>query len=318
LKTALFAQAALAALLASGASAQSEAVPEFEVASIKPAPPPAANMIMVRMRGGPGSDDPGRLDWQNVSLRNMLTNAFNLKEYQLQGPDWLNSERFDVSAKIPANTTREQFRLMLQKLLAERFKMTFHHETKEHAAYALTVAKGGPKLKESDPNDNSGFAAMPMPGRGGDIQMRAMAPPPPPPPGAARGGEGPKPGGPLPGRGGMMRMMPGHLEAKKMAVDGLVNTLSNLTGKPVVDETGLKGIYDFTLDFAPESAEGPMMMAPPPGGGGEVRMPSASEPASGATIYSAVQQQLGLKLESKKLPLDNVVIDRIEKIPTEN
>jgi len=318
LKTTIFTQAALAALLAAGASAQSEAVPEFEVASIKPAPPPTANMIRVQMHGGPGSDDPGRLDWQNVSLRNMLTNAFNLKEYQLQGPDWLNTERFDVSAKIPANTTREQFRLMLQKLLADRFKMTFHHETKEHAAYALTVAKGGPKLKESDPNDTSGFAPMAMPGRGGDIQMRAAAPPPPPPPGAARGGGGPGPGGPLPGRGGMMRMMPGHFEAKKTTVDGLVNMLSNLTGKPVVDETGLKGIYDFTLDYSPESAEGPTMMAPPPAGGGEVRMPSASEPGSGATIYSAVQQQLGLKLEPKKLPLDHVVIDRMEKIPTEN
>jgi uncharacterized protein (TIGR03435 family) len=101
-------------------------------------------------------------------------------------------------------------------------------------------------------------------------------------------------------------------------MDSLVGMLSNLTGKPVVDETGLKGMYDLTLDYAPESAEGPMMMSPPPGGGGEVRMPSAPESGSGATIYSAVQQQLGLKLDPKKLPLDHVVIDRIEKIPTEN
>ena len=319
MKRAIFAQASLAALLAMGASAQKETIPEFEVASIKPAPPPAGNMMMVRTRGGPGSDDPGRLDWQNVSLRNMLTNAFNLKEYQLQGPDWLNTERFDVTAKIPADTSREQFRLMLQKLLADRFKMTFHHETKEHAAYALTVAKGGPKVKESDPNDNSGFAPMAMPGRGGDIQMRSAPPPPAPPPGAGGRGEGPG-RGPGPGRGGMMRMMPGHFEAKKTNMDSLANMLSNLTGKPVIDETGLKGIYDLTLDFAPESAEGPMMMGPPPGGGGggEVRMPSASDTGSGATIYSAVQQQLGLKLEAKKLPLDHVVIDRIEKIPTEN
>jgi uncharacterized protein (TIGR03435 family) len=240
LRTTIFAQASLVALLVMGASAQTETIPEFEVASIKPAPPPTGNMMMVRMRGGPGSDDPGRLDWQNVSLRNMLTNAFNLKEYQLQGPDWLNSERFDVSAKIPADTTREQFRLMLQKLLADRFKMTFHHETKEHAAYALTVAKGGPKLKESDPNDTSGFAPMAMPGRGGDVQFRNSAPPPPPPPGAGGRGDGPGRGGPAPGRGGMMRMMPGHFEAKKTTMDSLVGMLSNLTGKPVVDETGLK------------------------------------------------------------------------------
>ena len=303
-----------AAFFAGFAFAQTDSQLEFEAASIKPAPPPTANFIQVRMRGGPGSDDPGRLDWSNVSLRNMLTNAFNVKDYQLVGPDWLNTERFDVTAKIPEGTTREQYRLMLQKLLADRFKMTFHKDTKEHAAYALVVAKGGPKIKESDPNDTSGFG--PMPGRGGDVQMRAMAPP-PPPPGGPRGEAGGRGAGPGGGRGGnMMRMMPGHIDAKRMSMEGLAGSLANLTGKPVVDETGLKGMYDFSLDYAPESAEGMMMMGPPPGGEGH--MPSTTDSSSGATIYSAVQQQLGLKLEAKKVPLENVVIDRIEKIPTEN
>lgn len=315
----ILAGVAITAALATGAWAQTDAAPEFEVASIKPAPPPTGNGIRVMMRGGPGSDDPGRLDWTNVSLRNMLTNAFNIKDYQLQGPDWLNSERFDVTAKIPPNTTREQYRLMLQKLLAERFKMTVHHETKENPVFALVIGKGGPKLKESDPNDTSGFTPMTM--RGSDGMVRTAAPPPlpPPPPGAGRGGEGGAGRG-APGRGGMMMMRPGQIQAKKMSMDGLANMLSNIVGKPVIDQTELKGIYDFTLDFAPESAEGGPIVpagALAPSAGGEGRGPTASEP-TGLTIYSAVQQILGLKLEPKKLPLDNVIIDHIEKVPTEN
>jgi uncharacterized protein (TIGR03435 family) len=122
----------------------------------------------------------------------------------------------------------------------------------------------------------------------------------------------------------MMMMGPGHLEGKKMNVEGLANVLSNLTGKPVIDRTELKGIYDFTLDYAPESAEGPMRMGggmppPPPGGtGGEGRGPTASEPTFGLTIEAALQKELGLKLEPRKLPLDNIIIDHIEKVPTEN
>ena len=314
----------LAGCLAAGAYAQTEAAPEFEAVSIKPAPPPTGMGIRVMMRGGPGSDDPGRVDWNNVSLRQMITNAFNMKDYQVQGPDWLNTERFDVVAKVPGDTTREQFRLMIQKMLTERFKMTFHHESKEHAVYALVVAKGGPKLKESDPNDTSGFAPMAM--RGGDGVMRAAAPPPPPPPppgGVGRGGPDGGPGRGAPGRGGMMMMGPGRLQAKKMGMEGLANMLSNVTGKPVIDQTELKGIYDFNLEYAPETAEGPMMMGGIPasasgGGGGEGRGPVPMEPGSGLNIYAAVQKDLGLRLEPKKLPLDNVFIDHMEKVPSEN
>lgn len=321
MRTRILAGVALAGFLAAGTCAQTETVPEFDVASIKPAPPPTSNMIRVMMRGGPGSEDPGRVDWSNVSLRQMITNAFNVKDYQVQGPDWLNAERFDVTAKIPPSTTREQYRLMIQKLLADRFKLTVHHESKEHAVFALVVAKGGSKLKESDPNDTSGFAPMAL--RGGDGVTRMTAPPPPPPPPGGGTGRGVDagPGRGAPGRGGMMMSGIGHLQAKKMGIDGLANMLSNLTGTPVIDQTELKGIYDFTLDYDPASAEGLMMGGmpppPPPGGGGEGRGPVASEP-SGMTIYSALQQELGLKLESKKLPLDNVIIDHIEKVPTEN
>ena len=309
----------LAVVFSAGAAAQNEANPEFEAVSIKVAPPPTGFGIRVMMRGGPGSDDPGRLDWNNVALREMITQAFNIKQYQIQGPDWLGNQRFDIVGKIPQGTTREQYRLMIQNMLKDRFGLVFHRETKEHAALALVVAKGGPKLKDSDPNDNSGFTPMMM--RGPDGVERATAPPPPPPPpgAAGRGPDGGAGRGPgAAGRGGMMFSGPGHFQAKKMGMDGLVNMLSNLTGKPVVDETGLKGNYDFTVEYAPETVEGLAGFGPvPPPPGGEGRGPGASEP-TGLSIYAAVQQQLGLKLDPKKLPLESIVIDRIEKMPTEN
>lgn len=313
--------AVLAGSLAGGLLAQTQTGPEFEAASIKPAPPPTANFISVRMRGGPGSDDPGRVDWNNVSLRQMVTAAFNVKDYQVQGPDWLGSQRFDVVAKIPAGTTKEQYRLMIQKLLTDRFKMAFHREQKEHAAYALVVAKGGPKFKESDPNDTSGFA--PMMGRGPDGDVRAVAPPPAPPPPSGGAGRGPDagPGRGGPGRGGMMMMAPGHLQAKKTGMDGLANMLANLMGKPVIDQTELKGSYDITLDYAPDTAEGLMIPGgpPPPGGGpgGEGRGLMVPD-SSALSLPAALQKELGLKLEPKKLPLENIVIDSMEKVPSEN
>src|ERR1039457_5492305 len=124
-------------------------------------------MMRVRMSGGPGTPDPGQLTYTNVSLKNILTNAYNVKGYQLSGPKWLDSERFDITAKIPMGATKEQFQLMLQNLLAERFKLTLHHETKELPMYALVVGKGGSKLKESVEDDAAAGAAAPQGGAAG-------------------------------------------------------------------------------------------------------------------------------------------------------
>ena len=133
--------------------------PTFEVASVKPAEPQTGMGIRVMMRGGPGSADPGQITYSNVSLKNVLTIAYAVKGYQISGPKWLDSERFDIVAKIAKGATKEQFQLMLQNLLAERFKLTLHHETKELPMYALVVGKGGPKLKESVEEDGAGSSA---------------------------------------------------------------------------------------------------------------------------------------------------------------
>jgi len=123
----------------------------FDVASVKPAEPMTNGMIRVSMNGGPGTPDPGRLNYQNVSLKMIVTNAFNVKDYQVGGPAFLDSERFDVTAKIPQGTTKEQMQVMLQNLLKERFRLEFHREKKEMSSYVLLVGKNGSKMKVADP-----------------------------------------------------------------------------------------------------------------------------------------------------------------------
>jgi uncharacterized protein (TIGR03435 family) len=270
--------------------------PSFEVASIKPAAPQDMRRMMVRMGG-----DPGRINYTNVNLRNVLQTAYDVKGFQISGPSWLDTERFDIIAKLPEGAPAEQVPAMLQTLLAERFKMTVHRETKEQPVYALVAGKNGPKLKKAEAGGFRGGPGMP----------------PPPPPGA--GGRG----APLPGKRGMMMMSSnGHLEARQVTMGGLSDMLSTLLDRPVVDMTGIEGEYDVTLDVAPEELVGMRKAmpagAPPPE---HARAPGESGPAPeaapSASIFTAVQQ-LGLKLESRKAPIDYVVVDKAEKIPTEN
>jgi uncharacterized protein (TIGR03435 family) len=314
--------------------------PTFEVASVKPAAPQTGMGISVMMRGGPGSADPGQITYTNVTLKNVLINAYAVKGYQLSGPKWLDSERFDIVAKIPKGATKEQFRLMLQNLLAERFKLTLHHETKEFPMYALVVGKGGPKLKESVDDDATASGAAPRDtatGAGGPPASAPPPPPPPPPPGSDAAGAftgrmrvGADGMPQLPagmGKSGMMMMITNgrmRLVVNRQPITALTEMLSNQLGRPVVDATGLKAKYDFNLDFAPDGMNGPMGMMPPPppqhdgGPGGVAPMASAPDAGGGPAIFTALQEQLGLKLEQRKGPVDLLVIDRLEKVPTEN
>jgi uncharacterized protein (TIGR03435 family) len=300
--------------------------PAFEVASVKPAAPITGNRIMVMMRGGPGSPDPGQITYTNVTVKNVLMNAYGVKGFQISGPGWLDSERYDIVAKVPRGATKEQFMVMLQNLLAERFKLTLHREKKNLPMYALVVGKNGPKLKESveDPAPKEGDA----PKAGGPADdplagaaMRKLAVGrdgfPVLPPGAGRAGT-------------MISLMSGnaHMAANGQSIAGLAEMLSNQLDLPVVDMTGLTGKYDFTLTYAPEGGAGlrlPAGIAPPPpaapapgeGGGG---MPAASAPdtQSSPNLFTALQEQLGLKLEQRKGPVDLLVIDHLEKAPVEN
>jgi uncharacterized protein (TIGR03435 family) len=289
----------------------------FEAASVKPATPPTPDgrgMIMMQgPSGGPGTKDPGRIHYPFMSLKNILMNAYDVKNFQIVGPAWLDTERYDITATIPADTTKEQFRAMLQNLLAERFKMTVHRETKELPMYSLVVAKGGPKMKQA--------VEVPAPKDEGDA-----APPPPPLPMQPKIGADGFPVLPqLAGRAGLfMIMMNGRARmiGQQQTMQDLATRLTNLMNRTVTDATELKTKYDFTLTYSPEGMNGPMgpMPPPPPPPGGGGGPPTAGQPESDPLldIFGAVQAQLGLKLEPKKGPVELIVIDHVEKTPTEN
>ena len=258
------------ALLAIGLLCQS-----FEVASVKPSKSTGGR---VTMTGGPGSSDPGRISYTNITLRRVLLTAYDAKNYQLPGPEWLDTARFDITAKIPEGATKEQFQAMLRDLLATRFKMTIHRESKELPIYALVVAKNGSKIK---PKPQDGAST-------GDEQVAGV-----------QKDEG-KDGFPvlsLPTAGLVIETRNGRarVTAKDVPLAKFADLLSGQVGRPVFNMTGLEGDYSFALYFTPESGD-------------------SSEPF----LFAAIQEQLGLKLEARKGPVELLVIDHIERIPTEN
>lgn len=275
--------------------------PAFEVASVKPSPPPTGNAIMRRL----GAPDPGMINYGNATLAMLISRAYGVKDFQISGPDWLTSLGYDVVAKVPAGAPADQVPLMLQTLLAERFKLKLHRESKTIDVYALIVGKGGPKLKESDPAD-----LAVVPGADG---------PQPPHPGAG------------PGRGPGVRMLVtpggGRQISGHMTMAQLTDVMSFFMDRPVVDSTGLTGTYDVDMAFMSDERDqmqnklgSRMAMAgPPPGGGGDAAHPADTvTEANAGSIFSAVQEKLGLKLDPRKSPAEILVIDHAEKIPTEN
>jgi uncharacterized protein (TIGR03435 family) len=263
-------------------------------------------MAMGQMRIGMNADA-GMLRYTNVSLKDCIRVAYRVKEFQVEGPDWLGSTRFDIVAKLPDGASKDDIPEMLQSMLADRFQLVTHRDTKEHGIYALVVGKGGPKLKpaETPVGDAAPAPAKMSPGR---VPKGAM----------------------------MMRMDPGgmHLNASSITLPSLAEMISRFCERPVVDMTGIQGQYDFDLAFAPETMRGmpapkgggmqPMANGGMAGGGGEGPMTAGADrapadaPAEAAgSIFDAVQRY-GLKLESRKAPMEIVTVDHIEKTPTEN
>ena len=141
---------AAALLFAVSTFAQTPQGPSFEVATIKKADEPQPGKpIFFGRRGGPGTDDPGRITWSNVNLRTLLTTAYDVKPYQITGPDWIDSERYEIVAKVPAGATKEQVNVMWQNLLAERFGISLHHSSKVLQAFEMEAVKGRVKLQET-------------------------------------------------------------------------------------------------------------------------------------------------------------------------
>ena len=240
--------------------------------------------------GGPGSKDPGRYTCAKASVSLMVVQAFGLKPYQLR-PPYSEDSQFNVEAKVPPGATAEQVKVMLRNLLAERFKLAFHHEKTETQGYALVVAKSGLKMKEAAPDPPP--ASRPVKDADGFVYI-------PPRNGMAVGWAN-----------GLTRWVGGNVAVDPFLV-GLANTL---TGRPVIDATGLKGTYDFALTFSPDNAASGPAPAPSPLPEGGVIAPPED---AGLTVFAALEKQLGLRLEPRKITIDAFVIDHAEKTPVDN
>ncbi len=264
---------------------------EFEVASARPSPPLVPGQVNVGVHV-----DGAQVRCTSLALKAYIAMAHRVKEYQVSGPDWLVSERFDIAAKLPAGATREQIPEMVQTLLADRFQLKLHRDKKEFAVYGLLVAKGGSKMKESPLGSGEGARSA--------VNV------------TANGG----PGGTTVnlGNGAAFSVGNNRFEATKLTMPALADSLARFVDRPIVDMTGLKGAYDFTLEFSPEDFRAMMIRAAISAG---VALPPEAhqllETASGDSLFSAVQT-LGLRLEPRKAPLDVLVIDHVQKTPAEN
>jgi uncharacterized protein (TIGR03435 family) len=277
---------------------------------VKPAPPPEG-------RGFSSSTnyDKALYTANNMTLRELVRSAYGLKDYQLQTPAWMETTRFNISAKVPAGAAREQVNGMLQKLLVERFQMEVRREEKDLPAYTLVVAKSGPKLKEVAPEEpKPADSATDGSSQGPRIGMG--------PGGMGRpGSSGPpmkdKDGYPIPAKGDWASTSSNgetKLVADTQSIDKLVQFLSRFLGQEVVDKTGLTGKYTFRMAFSGEHA-------PIPGFGRPAAPPSNPDTASdpgGPNVFRALQDQLGLKLETTKVKMPFLIIDKAEKTPIEN
>ena len=248
----------------------------FEVASVKPAPPDNGTG-MTTVQGGIDSKDPGQVTYRNISIMNLLGRAYGPhNSWQIVGPNWLDADRFDVIAKIPAGTTKEQFQIMLRNLLAERFGLKLHHETREFKSYNLVIAKGGPELQPSAPGadrNQDGFPILNRPGASTEFSRRADG------------------------------VSVARMVVKAQPVSVLLPSLSSELKGKVADQTGLTGTYDFRLEYTPFVLQQAASSA-----NAELETPS---------LVTAIKS-LGLAITDTKTPQDVLVIDHVEKIPSEN
>jgi len=300
----------LTVLLAAAAEAQTAAPSrklEFEVASVKPT---AVDEIKFRSGAATlGSRVYGdRAEYTYMTLRQLIAEAHQVRSWQVEGPDWLTTERFDVVCKMPAGSRKEDAPLMLQSLLAERFQLAAHRELKEQAVMALVVSKDGPKLKEShseaplNAGEPSEVDRAANKKKGSSLDMTVGT------------------------TGLRMTLEPTnssvHVEASRMTMAYLADLLGRSSfgnGHPVVDMTELEGSYEVILDI-PLAAFGLAVTADADVPDGSAEGPpgaaAASDPGGGRKLDSL--KSLGLELVSRKAPVEHLIVDHAEKRPTEN
>jgi len=307
----------------------------FEVSSVKPAAPLDLAKLQAAVRDGgtPGLGmrvDPGRVEFIYEDLKSLIGVAYKLRPNQIAGPDWMVNRRFDIIARFPAGANRDDIPQMLQALLKERLKLEAHFESKEHSVLALVVGKGGPKLPESKEAPEAIDENAPL--KTGEIKIDD------PDVGQVRMTFDPKSGGGtmnMGTRGAVSYRMDAdtkvlHIDAKQMTMGGFVEMLTQLSqitglgGRQVVDMTGLQGHYQIAIDISladlvsmVRARASDMQNAPVGDAPGATAPAPAANPGGDATIIGSLHT-LGLKLEQRKAVTGQLVVDHVEKTPTEN
>jgi uncharacterized protein (TIGR03435 family) len=236
----------------------------------------------------------------SLSLRDYLARAYRTKMTMISGPDWTASDTFDISATLPAGSTPAQLPEMFQALLADRFKVTLHRDKKEFPVYILTTGKGPLKLKESPPNpsadEDEPKGAVNVAASGSEAGVGVNL-----------------------GHGSSYSFANNKFQGTRLTMAQFTANLERYTDRPIVDMTGLNGSYDFTIEFTPEDYRAMLMKVAVSAG---VKLPPElmrlSESIAGGAALSDALQQIGLKLEARKAPLDILVIDNALRTPTDN
>jgi uncharacterized protein (TIGR03435 family) len=260
----------------------------FEVASIRPSASQPSGTVGLRIT-------PGQARFSFLSLKDYITIAYGVRAYQIAGPDWLAAVRFEIVAKIPEGQQPNQVPAMMRALLEDRFKLRTHRESREFAIYSLEIAPRGPALVPvpDEQQPQAAFAVESGPSAEGK-KVTSL------------------------GGGATLALGDNRFEADKVTMTMLADTLARFVDRPVVNMTNLEGRYDIAFSLAPEDFQA-MMTRSTIGGGFAVppEMLHRLEAASTAAIPDALEK-VGLLLRSRHAPIDVLVIDRVERIPTEN
>ena len=267
----------------------------FEVASIRPSAGPPTQGVAVGVR-----IDGAQFRATYMTLKDYIGMAYRLKLYQISGPDWIGTTRFDVAATLPEGRLPSQISTMPQALLEERFQLKVHREKKEFPIYALEIVKGGLKMTEAPPSAELANADPKAPqaftGSGSNQGVSVNL-----------------------GQGSSFTFSNNKFEAKRLTMASLAGTLERFLDRPVVDMTDLKGSYDFSIDVTAEDYRAMMIRSAVVAG--VVLPPEVLRFLDGASSPESLFDglaKLGLRLDARKAPLDVLVIDGALKTPTEN
>jgi len=283
----------LTALMVAVAATQTPTRLEFDVVSVKP----AEGLTAGKAASGGMKVDGAQIHMNRYSVRSLIQMAYDLRLFQVIGPDWLSALRFDIDAKLPAGATRAQVPEMIKSMLADRFGLTFHNDSKELSVYALVVVSGGPKLKDvSEPNEASdGTSPAESSGYGSTKGMGSSY-----------------------SDGASYALGDGKFDAKKLTMVRLVRILTPCLDLPVIDKTGLTGKYDISFPLPDDEIRGMITRAFLAGGGdSSPEMLKFLDSLDNASLFDGLRAN-GLKLEPRKLPVPVMVIDSVLKTPTDN